>query len=275
MHDWQSAFQSRSIPIPVFPPLDKHSVNFTGRLAREILRQTDPSKTIYLYPMSGWFHERGRELVGIRTFSLLKSAVGVGGVAGLDRLLSFMTVRRLQVLIDYYRDAIEGGARSILGGVERALQPYGTLPDDASALYADALAKCAGSKLWEHMHDSCLALGQTQLVRRQLSAELAASVRLDSHILSAVLDNANGAILSDIREHSRNPEGGNYPADHSPLLPELSRHLVAAGLHNPVLQIYVATLPLPEWPITCFLFTLSRLSLYTYDRHLSCLAPLR
>jgi WASH complex subunit strumpellin len=67
-----------AIPIPVFPPLDKHSVNFTGRLAREISRQTEPAKTTYLYPMSGWFDEQGRELVGIRTFSLLKSAVGVG-----------------------------------------------------------------------------------------------------------------------------------------------------------------------------------------------------
>jgi hypothetical protein len=45
----------------------------------------------------------------------------------------------------------------------------------------------------------------------------------------AVLENANRAILSDIREHSRNPEGANYPADDSPLLPELSRYLVAAG----------------------------------------------
>ena len=85
------------------------------------------------------------------------------------------------------------------------------------------MAKCASSRLWGHMLESCLALGQTQLVRRQLSAELAASVRLDSHILSAVLENANRTILSDIREHSRNPEGANYPADDSPLLPELSR----------------------------------------------------
>ena len=55
-------------------------------------------------------------------------------------MLSFMTVRRLQVLIDYYRDKIEGGARAVFGGVERALHPYGTLPDAGGAVYADALA---------------------------------------------------------------------------------------------------------------------------------------
>jgi hypothetical protein len=54
----------------------------------------------------------------------------------------------------------------VFGGVERALHPYGTLPDAGGAVYADALAKCAGSRLWGHMLESCLALGQTQLVRR-------------------------------------------------------------------------------------------------------------
>jgi WASH complex subunit strumpellin len=40
--DWQSVYQSKSIPIPKFIPLDPYSVNFIGRLARELLRVTDP-----------------------------------------------------------------------------------------------------------------------------------------------------------------------------------------------------------------------------------------
>ena len=39
--DFQSIYQSKSIPIPRFAPVDA-SVNFIGRLAREILRITDP-----------------------------------------------------------------------------------------------------------------------------------------------------------------------------------------------------------------------------------------
>ena len=55
-----------------------------------------------------------------------------------------------------------------------------------------------------------------------------ASVRLDSHILSTALETANAAILSDIRDHDRNPDTTAYPSDDSPLLPELSRYLTAA-----------------------------------------------
>lgn len=40
VYEWQSIYQSQSIPIPRFPPVDS-SVNFIGRLAQEILRVTD------------------------------------------------------------------------------------------------------------------------------------------------------------------------------------------------------------------------------------------
>lgn len=40
--DYQSLYQSRSIPIPKSLPLDPYSLNFIGRLVREITRVTDP-----------------------------------------------------------------------------------------------------------------------------------------------------------------------------------------------------------------------------------------
>lgn len=40
IQDWQSIYQSNDIPIPKFQQVDQ-SVNFIGRLAREILRITD------------------------------------------------------------------------------------------------------------------------------------------------------------------------------------------------------------------------------------------
>jgi len=41
VQDWQSIYQSTAIPVPRFQPVDS-SVNFIGRLAREIIRITDP-----------------------------------------------------------------------------------------------------------------------------------------------------------------------------------------------------------------------------------------
>lgn len=42
VQDWQSEYQTDDIPIPTFAATDSESVNFIGRLAREILKQTDP-----------------------------------------------------------------------------------------------------------------------------------------------------------------------------------------------------------------------------------------
>lgn len=81
VYDWQSTYQSDAIPIPQFPPLQERptsgangkevSVNFMGRLARELLCQTDPRTTVYVESMQGWYDARQVEVVGIRTFSLL------------------------------------------------------------------------------------------------------------------------------------------------------------------------------------------------------------
>lgn len=42
VHDWESAYQSRHVHIPKYPPTDAISENFIGRLAREIIKLTDP-----------------------------------------------------------------------------------------------------------------------------------------------------------------------------------------------------------------------------------------
>ena len=41
VQDWESIYQSTAIPIPRFARVDE-SVNFIGRLAREVIRITDP-----------------------------------------------------------------------------------------------------------------------------------------------------------------------------------------------------------------------------------------
>lgn len=70
--DFESVYQSRAIPIPKFTPLDKFSVNFVGRLARELLRITDPRTTVYVHQMSTWYDYKTRqEIVNPRLFSLM------------------------------------------------------------------------------------------------------------------------------------------------------------------------------------------------------------
>ena len=96
VHDWQSVYQSKDIPIPRFPPVDG-SVNFIGRLAREIMRQTAPSLTTYIEQKHAWYDPRTQqEVMQSGMFTSMHAAVGTFGLSGLDRLLSFMAVKELQ-----------------------------------------------------------------------------------------------------------------------------------------------------------------------------------
>lgn len=47
--------RSKEIPIPRFQPRDNSTVNFVGRLARELMRLTSPSTAVYLENSRAWF----------------------------------------------------------------------------------------------------------------------------------------------------------------------------------------------------------------------------
>lgn len=86
--------------------MDEYTTNFMGRLVRELLMQTDPKKTMYVDQMSGWFDEKGNEVIGISTFSLLNQSVGIFGLRGIDTILSFIIVKLLQTFIKTYKKEV-------------------------------------------------------------------------------------------------------------------------------------------------------------------------
>ncbi len=75
--DFQSLFQSRAIPIPLFYPVDSHSVTFVGRLANEILRITDTHTTSFIEQSSAWYDKRTmQEVLNIKIWEKLKVGSG-------------------------------------------------------------------------------------------------------------------------------------------------------------------------------------------------------
>ena len=104
--EYESIYQSKNIPIPVYPPLSNPngvgevSVNFIGRLAREILRMTDARTTYYIAKKNAWYDLKTKEeVVNMRLFKRLEYSINSFGMHGLDRLYSFMISKDLQVII--------------------------------------------------------------------------------------------------------------------------------------------------------------------------------
>lgn len=128
VHDWQSVYQSTTIPIPKFPPVDE-SVNFIGRLAREILRITDTKTTCYIDQMGAWYDSRTKqEVMNLLILRQLQQGVGSFGLTGLDKLLSFMIVKELQkfqaLLVGTLREKL---VTDTLTGLAKTLAPVKSL----------------------------------------------------------------------------------------------------------------------------------------------------
>ena len=101
--EYESMYQSKTIPIPVYPPVttanltSENSVNFIGRLAREILRLTDPKTSYYIHQKSAWYDLKTKEeILNLRIFKKLELCLNSFGLHGLDSLYSFMIAKDLQ-----------------------------------------------------------------------------------------------------------------------------------------------------------------------------------
>ena len=269
--DHQSAYQSESIPIPRFSRVEgDQSINFIGRLARELLKLTDYRTTVYLDQMSGWYDcERGKELVGLRTFTSLSDSIGIFGIHGLDKLYSFMIVKELQDLVKDARKQIKS-LNSFFTKLLSEFHPISTIPTNAAVLYQTILQKI--SKIFDAFVGRVSKIGQMQLLRKHISSNLNFSSKIDSKTFYHALDTLNAALLVDIQAHYKNPESNPYPDSDNPLLPELSKYLENAGINDPMMKIYITTKPLDHFPLFMFLFFISQAPKFSFNKTLSVLA---
>lgn len=84
-------FYDEDIPLPAENSSDGVSLTFMGRILNAILNLTDSKRTIYMDSALGFFDSNDRkEIITMKTMGLLYRCIGVPGLNGLNRLLSYM-----------------------------------------------------------------------------------------------------------------------------------------------------------------------------------------
>jgi len=265
----KSAWQSKVIPIPVYPPVKGDlSTNFIGRISRELLLHTDVKTTIYVHKMSAWYSREEREMVGIRTFDLLIDSIGVFGVIGLTRFYGFSIVKDLQVTVVRIRQIVakDKNFRAGLAHFVRATEPRSTLIENSNKLYGDIWIQAAAAL--DPLVQIIAELGQLQLLRRQLANILAFKCKLDSNALFCSLDVMDSALINDVQAHYRNPERPYPGGEQSSLFTEMGHYLENVGLNDPFGKIYITTEPIFDFSATLFLLLLKQVGKFSYDVHL-------
>ncbi|GMH56588.1 hypothetical protein TrST_g9055 [Triparma strigata] len=260
IYDGQSRFQSRAIPIPRFSPIDSAN-NFMGRTVTALLRMTDASTTIYSPECGGWYLASGQEVCGISTISMLRKSIGIPGLTGLYKLLSFRIVNELQTFQKFFTTTVRPYA-ILLEQVRDTLYPTFQNPLEPARLYTAATKKT--EKLMLPILTCLRRVGQCQLLLKMISAEIHFRSKLDANLMHSALANLSDSLVNDVRAHYRDPSKP-IPKESNPLLPSVTTLLTASGLEDPLSKVYMTTDPLEGLPVLFLLFTCSYVSKFQYD----------
>jgi WASH complex subunit strumpellin len=270
-----SEYQSTAIPIPLFlkPPAGDTSgaITFMGRLVDSLVNLTDPRRTVYGPGClgGGWYDVTGREIAGLGLFSLLNASIGVPGLTGADRLIGFSIERELSKIAKFYSNELKTGLAEALLRISEDLQPL----DSASPVvvkHFSAIIKKLG-KVFDSLMDPVLSIGHAQLLRRAIAHELRFSCRLDSNLLCGAIEALNTAVVNDVRMHYYDSDAHPMPDSESTLLPAVVAYAEAAGIQDPLSNIYVTTEAQPFLGLWLALLCVSQIGRFAYDREFACL----
>ncbi|XP_038118997.1 WASH complex subunit 5 [Culex quinquefasciatus] len=266
--DWESEFQSSTIPIPSYEPLDMASVTFVGRLAREIMRITDPKTTIYVDICTTWYDPKSHKPLLTNKFAArVNETFGPPGLVGLDKLYSFLVTAELEnFLVTIARKLQhEPSWYDALDNVESELQKvdYVELPGKTYANLTTTF-----TRIWPQLQDWILKIGQKQILRTHVAFELNCSCKLKSTKLESSLRALNDAILMDVKRHTLNE---SKPLPSADLVFELNRYLECAGLYNPYRKKYIETKSPRFLSLLVFLFVIVHLPRFQYMKNVDSL----
>ena len=199
VQDWQSQYQSSTVPIPTFSPLQgdcSHSNNFIGRLAYEILQCTDPQYTIYIDLKAAWYDKKPphKEILDSRFFYKVREAIGPAGLVGLDRLYTYMFAADLKKYVEKLQRNIDSDQMwsTALANLTSELESKQfTILNAGNPLKFYATYHQRWLKVWPTMVEWILELGHKQILRQQLAFELNRSSKVNAKNLESALETFN------------------------------------------------------------------------------------
>lgn len=265
-----SVHQSSACPIPLH--LDEGGSTFMGRMASALIELAEPGHALYSPAAHGWVAGDGSEVLGLTFFSLMHGALGTPGLTGVDRVLAFNVGHLVDRIFKGFHRTVQDGGGDQLKRVVLTVGPPGRVSPAGVKGFASALKSF---KFLPDIAGLLVDVGRSQLLRLHLQHQLLFSCRLDSNLLFNALRTMNDALMRDVRRHYADPDTAPYPARASPLLPELSKHVEAAGLGDPMAKIYSTAEALPWFGVYLGCVVLHAVGQLEYDGEVATLIPAR
>ncbi|XP_020285658.1 WASH complex subunit strumpellin [Pseudomyrmex gracilis] len=247
---------------------DNTSLTFMGRLAKELIRITDPRTTVYIEHSLAWYDIKTQnEVLSYKVFSVILETIGTPGLAGLDKLISFFIVIELEALSHYIEKNMRNKTwTSVLEDFEATLSSLDSAKSNIAKLHNTITA--GGSKLWSSALEWMLKIGHYQLLRKKIAYELNTACKFEAKHMESALRTLNTAILCEIAKKDNSNE---TEPQKSELLHELSVRLDWAGISDPHNKVYIKPPRIDNIALVIFLFTASQLNKLYYCKSIASL----
>ncbi|XP_020111564.1 WASH complex subunit strumpellin homolog isoform X3 [Ananas comosus] len=246
------------------------STTFFGHLLHQMFQLTDPSRSMYIEPMVGWFDAEGRELLGLHFFNLLESSVGQVGLAILDSLLALLIKENLELTLKSFHVLLDSRCMEELHKLDKFMGPPTSIPLLGLSLYNQMVKMFNVS--WEPLAELLATIGRLQLLRCLVSFKLRSSSKIKADLVTSATENLISSVSLQrerILECLKDEEEKDSTVRN--FLHSLFEQQRLCGLQSPLRSVYMS-----EDPPTCLsrftsVFSISQLSRYVLDVHLGTL----
>ena len=215
--------------------ISENSLTFLGRVINALLIFSDPKKYSYFPNTMSFFDEETRKFsLTISTFALIKKCIGVNGLHGLDKLLSFQIVSEMYMI----QTSIQKLAIKDKQNLSAEATAFGSLNNTVKLIdkYYSAAKKRLKPNL-DSMTANLEKIGHLAILRVMALNELSLSARKDSQKLYMLLEATNESLVNEMTYAESNLQKEEIDAQNT-FIKQLASLSVRVGLSDPIRKVY-------------------------------------
>ncbi|KAF8715433.1 hypothetical protein HU200_027082 [Digitaria exilis] len=243
---------------------------FYGNLLQHIVHLTNPSRSMFIEAMIGWFDEGGHELLGMRFFSHLELCVGQVGLACLDSLVHILIKHTMETTVKSLHTLVDAKLQEDLTKLDDLLGPPMSIPLMGWSSHKQMVKMLHSS--WGPLVEKFATIGQLQLVRTLISFKLRSACKVKANTITSAVE----VLLSSLHMQKGVIEVSDEDETVRFFLHNIKEQQSFCGLLSPLQIIYISEDPPMFLTRLLSLFSISQLSRYVLDVHLGNLtSPLK
>ncbi|KAL4459953.1 hypothetical protein ABPG74_003479 [Tetrahymena malaccensis] len=271
--DYEELLYDDDIPMPDKSVMEKQgSVNFMGRLLRELMRITDYRQCVYVEQNLGFYHStKGTEIISLKTMDLLYRCVGVSGLNGLDQLFSFMIASQIRTVIRQIKKELNTETKNELAELILSIKDLNQFTEKFDKQIQST--KKIFKQISNSIQDKILKIGQMVLLRRLICLQLQIKAKVGSNRLYLSLETLNDSIINDILNRPTTEAMNTVEAQEkqNELLFDTTKLFSYVGISDPIKKVYLTTEPIEGLSLMMLGLLLNNINQMDYCNQLKCL----